>query len=42
LISSYKGKRTYALKAMDDPLPFISFIGNLLKKGFYRLSHLQN
>jgi D-aspartate ligase len=42
LICSYKGKRTYALKAMDDPLPFITFIGNLLKKGFCSFAHFQN
>jgi len=37
LISSYKGKRTYALKAMDDPLPFLSFVGDKLKKGITRI-----
>jgi predicted ATP-grasp superfamily ATP-dependent carboligase len=31
LISSYKGKRTYALKAIDDPLPFIAFVGDKLR-----------
>ena len=36
LISSYKGKRTYALKAMDDPLPFIAFVSDKLKRGIFR------
>jgi len=37
LISSYKGKRTYALKAIDDPLPFLAFLGEMLKKGIRKL-----
>lgn len=36
LIASYRGKRTYALKAMDDPLPFIAFLYEKLKKGSLR------
>lgn len=42
LIASYKGKRSYALKAMDDPLPFISFFYNLVKRGFRKFSCFQN
>jgi predicted ATP-grasp superfamily ATP-dependent carboligase len=37
LISSYKGKRTYALRAWDDPLPFLSFVGNKLGNGIFRV-----
>ena len=42
LISSYKGKRTYALKALDDPLPFLAFIGGKLKNGIFRLFKNEN
>ena len=42
LIASYRGKRTYALKALDDPLPFIAFIIDLLKRGIFRFFKNQN
>ena len=42
LIASYSGKRTYALKAMDDPLPFIAFIIDLLKRGIFRFFKNEN
>ena len=42
LVASYKGKRTYALKAKDDPLPFIAFLGEKLKRGILRLFNNQN
>jgi len=42
LLASYQGKRSYALKAIDDPLPFISFIGHLLKKGWQRIFYPGN
>lgn len=37
LISSYHGKRTYALKAIDDPLPFLDFIGKKFIQGIQKL-----
>ena len=42
LIASYKGKRAYALIAMDDPLPFITFLRSLLNRLFRKFSHSQN
>jgi predicted ATP-grasp superfamily ATP-dependent carboligase len=32
-IASYKGKRTYGLWALDDPLPFIDFVWDKTKRG---------
>ena len=37
LISTYKGKRSYALNAWDDPLPFLAFVGNKLSNGILRI-----
>ncbi|MFX0137458.1 MAG: hypothetical protein ACFFDN_27710, partial [Candidatus Hodarchaeota archaeon] len=42
LISSYKGKRTYALRAIDDPLPFLAFLGGMMKRGIHKFSKNQN
>ncbi len=42
LLASYKGKRAYALKAMDDPLPFFFFITKLLKKGIQKIFYPGN
>ena len=36
IINSYRGKRTYALKAIDDPLPFLSFLNKKLVSGITR------
>jgi predicted ATP-grasp superfamily ATP-dependent carboligase len=41
LIASYRGKRTYALKAMDDPLPFIAFLFEKLKSKISRLFKIE-
>ena len=38
LAVSYKGKRAYALWAIDDPLPFLSFARDKLFKGIGRLT----
>ena len=41
-ITSYKGKRTYLLWDIDDPLPFINFVWDKFKKGVGRLLLFSN
>lgn len=42
LLTSYRGKRSYALKAIDDPLPFLSFLSHLFKKGWQKIFSSSN
>ena len=36
LIKAYRGKRTYALWSLYDPMPFFSFIIHIIKKAFHK------
>jgi predicted ATP-grasp superfamily ATP-dependent carboligase len=42
LIASYRGKRTYALSAIDDPLPFITFLCQKVKSRIFRNNYNPN
>lgn len=39
LLASYRGRRTYALAAWDDPRPFFASLSRLLSRPFCRLLH---
>jgi predicted ATP-grasp superfamily ATP-dependent carboligase len=42
LLASYRGRRTYALKAIDDPLPLTAFLYEMLIKGITKRLKMQN